>query len=99
MATVVRTEKRKRGFFGMVFLWVFLLFNAGMALVFGVMVQAAQKLPQAANAAEQAGQVIGAGTAFTGIALIWFFGAIITGLLALLTRGGKTVITETVRDR
>jgi hypothetical protein len=48
--------------------------------------------------AEQAGSAL-AGVAATGVLLwIWLFGALITGGLAVLTRGGKTVTTETVRE-
>ncbi len=41
--------------------------------------------------AEKAGAAIGGGIAFTFIVGIWLIGAVITGLLALITRSGKTV--------
>jgi hypothetical protein len=86
MPTIVRREVRKRGFFGWVFLLIFLLFNAFMIgwlitywnAVSGVTV----------------GSTIGTGIIF----FFWTAGAVITGLLAILTRGRKTYVEE-IRDR
>ncbi|MGE3872039.1 MAG: hypothetical protein AB7F74_03680 [Parvibaculaceae bacterium] len=40
------------------------------------------------------GTALGAGVSFIFILSIWALGAIVTGLLALVTRGGKTVVTR-----
>lgn len=97
MATVVRREVRKRGFFGWVFLLIFLAFNLFMlAWLVSYWGAIADNVP-ARSDAEMAGRAIG-GTIGSGILFFfWVCGAIITGLLALLTRGRKTIITEDVR--
>lgn len=90
----IRREVRKRGFFGWVFLLIFLGFNAVMLLwLIGYWTELG-KLPAAMSEAERAGAVIGStiGTGF--IIMVWGFGAVILGLLALLTRGRRTIITE-----
>ena len=98
MATIIRKEVRKRGFFGWLFLLVFLGFNA---LMFIWLVSYWQLLGPGMNdsdSARAAGTAIG-GTIGSGLILsVWVLGAIITGLLALLARGRKTIITETVHE-
>lgn len=94
MARVVRKEIRKRGFFGWLFLIIFLLFNALMlAWIIGYWVNIGQ-LVQTSDA-ERAGAAIGA-TIGTGLILfVWVAGTVILGLLALLTRGRKYYVEET----
>jgi hypothetical protein len=92
---MVTLVKRRRGFFGWVFLLLFLIFNVAMALWVVGAWQASNDL--ASNTTDQAAQVgIAVGGFIAGAALlwIWLFGAIITGLLAFLTRSGKTVVVE-----
>lgn len=94
MAKVIRRETRKRGFFGWVFLLLFLAFNAFMAFwLFSYWGDLSSTT--AASDAERAGKAIG-GTVGSGLILmIWVAGSVITGMLALLTRGQR-VIVETV---
>ncbi len=92
---IIRRETRKRGFFGWIFLIVFWLFNAlmGAWLVsyFGFL----SKM-EVSGSAESAGRAIG-GTIGTGMLLgIWASGAIILGILVLLSRGSKTIVEEVV---
>jgi hypothetical protein len=95
MVTII---KRKRGFFGWIFLVVFLAFNVFMALwVVGAWQMTSDVASTTTDQAEQAGIAIGSFIAGAALLWIWLFGAIITGLLALLTRGGKTVIVERPR--
>jgi hypothetical protein len=95
MSRTVQREIRKRGFFGWMFLVLFLTFNALMcawlvsywAMLGGI---------ETHGSAEQAGQAIG-GTIGSGVILFfWVAGAVILGLIAMLTRGRKTIITEDV---
>ncbi|MCQ8872289.1 hypothetical protein NP945_10705 [Mesorhizobium sp. LMG17149] len=98
MATrIERVEVRKRGFFGMVFWLVFLAFNALMALwMFAGIKGASDQYQATTDAASHAGTAIG-GTVALGILLwIWLFGAIILGLLVLLSRGKKVTIERTI---
>jgi hypothetical protein len=93
MATIVRTEKRKRGFFGWIFLIIFWAFNALMAVaVFGAIGQGAADNAQYTDdlyrGAHAAGTAIGAGMLIS----LWFFIAAILGLFVLLTRGTKVII-------
>jgi hypothetical protein len=95
MARVVRREVRRRGFFGWVFLIIFLGFNALMAAwMIGAWNIMGNQMGTSASDAERAGTAIGGVIASGVILWIWVLGAIVTGLLALLTRGSKTVIEE-----
>lgn len=96
MATIVRREVRKRGFFGWLFLLVFLGFNALMVAWVVAVVGAVADGPPVASEAEKAGRAVGAGLGFAMILVVWALGAVVTGLLAILTRGSKTIVTETV---
>lgn len=93
MAKVVRREIRKRGFFGWVFLLVFLAFNLFMAAwLFSYWSLLSDQT--AVTQAQQAGKAIGGALGTGTLVVLWLFGSIITGLLALLTRGGKTIVEE-----
>lgn len=98
MATVIRTEKRKRGIIGKVFLLFFWLFNALMLwwLVAAFQISGEQ-ISAATSEAQKAGAAIGTGLATGMIMAIWMAGAVILGLLVLFTPG-KTIITETTKD-
>jgi hypothetical protein len=89
----IHKEIRKRGFFGWVFLILFLAFNAFMA---GWLFTYWHDLSQIDTASQgaRAGAMIG-GTIGTGvIAFFWVAGAVVLGLFALLTRGRKTIVVE-----
>jgi len=89
---IIRREIRKRGFFGWVFLLIFLGFNALMAVwLFNYWSQIGGNLATSSEAG-RAGAAIGATIGTSMILFIWAVGAVITGLLALLTRGPKTYI-------
>lgn len=95
MTKVIRRESRRRGFFGWIFLLLFIGFNILMAWAFvaGMTNVASVKV---ANEAESAGRAIGG---FIGASMLlgfWASGAIILGIIVLLTRGRKTVIEEVV---
>ena len=95
MATIIRKETRKRGFFGWVFLVLFILFNLIMLFwMWGGMSAATSTV--ANGAAEEAGRAIGTAIGAGVILFVWVAGAIILGLFALLTRGRKTIVEETV---
>ena len=97
MATIVRRETRKRGFFGWIFLLIFLAWNLLLAYAFlaGLSNVATSNGPT--DAASRAGAAIGT-TIGAGLILgIWAAGALITGLFALLFRGSKVIVEETRR--
>lgn len=85
-------ERRKRGFFGWVFLLVFLGWNALMAYwlfkVFGAMGGAPVPDTEAGKNSQAAAQVVSFGI----ILLVWALGSIVTGIPAMLTRGSKTIV-------
>lgn len=95
MATIIRKEIRKRGFFGWVFLLLFIGFNILMLLWLVAGVNAAGSVP-AASEAESAGRAVGTAIGTGIILFVWVCGAGILGLFTLLTRGRKTIIEETV---
>ena len=91
---IIRTEKRKRGFFGWLFLILFLLFN-GLMVVWLFSYWSAV-LPTATTGSEagRVGAAIGTtlGTGF--IISIWTCGSIVLGLFVLFTRGRKVIVEE-----
>ena len=98
MATIIRTETRKRGVFGWIFLILFWGFNAFMApgLFLGISDTAekgAQLTGETAQNMHAAGAVIGTGL----MMFIWALGAGLLGMFVLLTRGKKVTI-ETVKE-
>ena len=104
MSQIVETHILKRGFFGWVFLTMFLIYNALMALSMWLAFTVIDN--QYAGAAGPHPEFAQAGTAIAGtiggtiFLVIWLAGAVILGLLALLTRGRKTVVirnSSTVR--
>jgi hypothetical protein len=94
MARIIRREVRERGFFGWVFLLIFLGFNA---LMFYWLINYWSAIGGHVTSGTEAGRTgaaIGATMATGVIFFFWAAGAVITGLLALLTRGRKTDIEE-----
>ena len=94
MVTIVRREIRRRGVFGHVFKWIFILFNILMLLwLVSYWNTVAPMLSQGSEPA-RAGSAIGAtvGTGF--LVFFWAAGALILGLLTMFTRGKLTVIEE-----
>ncbi|TXT26971.1 MAG: hypothetical protein FD131_3967 [Rhodocyclaceae bacterium] len=83
----VQLRKPVRSAFGKIVKWVFILFNALMAIVmYNGMSAATQVVATANGGAEQAGAAIGTGIGAFVILAIWGFGAVILGLITLLTR-------------
>jgi fucose permease len=80
--TETYVEKRKRGFFGWLFLLIFIGWNVLMLLW---MISALSR-PEAAGAA--------GGIAFFILLVIWAVGSVVTGLLALVFRGSKTIVRK-----
>jgi hypothetical protein len=93
MTSTVRTEVRKRGFFGWFFLILFWLFN-GLMVWSIISAGAAISENRPFGEAERVGAAIGAGLGFGMILFVWLAGAVILGLFVILTRGRKTIITE-----
>jgi len=86
----VQLRKPKRGFFGVIFKWTFILFNvlmvAWLASYWGTV---AEITTATSSGAEQAGAAIGA-TLGTGMLFsIWVFGDIILGMFVLFTRPSR----------
>lgn len=84
----VQLRKPKRGFFGNVVKWTFILFNVLMPLLlFAGFDMASEKInSDTLSEAGKAGTVIGAGIT-SGLTIgLWVFGDIILGLFVLLTR-------------
>ncbi len=81
----VRLRKAKRGIFGKLFKWLFILFNILMVLWLWSYWSEIGKMTTSSDA-ESAGKAIGAtlGTGF--LVSIWASGDIVLGILVLLTR-------------
>jgi hypothetical protein len=97
--TTVQVEKRKRGIFGWIIAIIFWSFNlimiAWLAMYWGLL---GEVVDQTQDTAAKAGAVVG-GAIGTGMVFsLWFFGAVILGLMMFFTRGKKVTITREVSD-
>lgn len=98
MATVIRTEKRKRGIIGRLFLILFWLFNILMLIwLIGGLASTSNTIAGATSEAQKAGAALGTAIGMGLILAIWAAGALILGLIVAMTPG-KTIITETTKD-
>ena len=87
MASVIRPPRRRRGFFGLLFKYGFILFNLAMAAwLLSYWVWAGQRLSQYTDAASQTGASIGITLGTGSILAFWAAGDVILGLFVLLTR-------------
>lgn len=93
MVTVQR-EIRKRGFFGHVFKWLFILFNIGMLVWLIAYWNALGNMATPDSDAGKAGAAIGSVMGTGMLVFFWVAGAVILGLFTLLTRGKRMLITE-----
>lgn len=98
MATITRVERRKRGFFGWIFLLAFWGFNLLMLVsMIGSIGSMADQHAALTTQVERDGFAVGSAIGFSVVLLIWALGAIILGLAAWLTAGRKVTI-ETTSD-
>lgn len=79
-------RKPKRGIFGKLIIFLFWGFNILMGVAIWAGTQNAVESSQGLTGAEAAGAAIGTGLGFTMLAVIWLAGAILLGLMAILTR-------------
>lgn len=92
MATIQR-EVRKRGFFGFIFKWAFILFNFVMAVFLALFWSSMSEAP-AATGAETAAVVLGGAIGTSMVLWFWVLGDIVLGMLVFFTRGRRILITE-----
>lgn len=94
MAKIIRTEIRRRGVFGLLFKYAFILFNVVMMIwLFSYWGTIDGHIKGATSDAARSGATIGAAIGTHLIVSIWVCGAVILGIFTLLTRG-KTVVVE-----
>ena len=79
-------RKARRGLIGKLVIFLFWAFNALVALWIWGAVKGASEHSAGLSGAEAAGAAIGTGLGITMIVFIWLIGAVILGLMALLTR-------------
>lgn len=83
-------RKAKRGFFGKVFKWAFVLFNIVMiAMLFSYADVIGDQMDTAKSDAEKAGTAIGATLGSGMLLTLWAIGDIILGMFVLFTRPKK----------
>ena len=97
MNTIIRSERRKRGLFGLLFKYAFILYNLLMVgWLVSYWIQVGGQIERLTDGASRTGGAIGA-TLGTGlIAVFWVAGAVVLGLLVLLTRGKTVIVHERV---
>lgn len=93
--TLIQKEIRKRSFFGKIIKWAFIAFNLLMVIwLVSYWGSLGDISKQTGSEAGQAGVAIG-GTIGSGLIIfIWMAGSIILGLITLLTRGQKILVSE-----
>jgi len=90
-------EKRRRGFLGWIMLTSFWLVNLGMAaLLVSYMVASGEQAQTLTSEAEQAGFALGTAMGVSMLVSLWAGLALITGLLAFMTRGRKELIEQDI---
>lgn len=90
MDNQTQLQKPKRSVFGKIIKWTFIGFNILMAIWFvGGMATASKGISEATNDAEQAGAVIGTGLGAMMIIFLWVAGAVVLGIMTLLTRSKR----------
>jgi amino acid transporter len=82
----LQLRKAKRGFFGFIFKWTFILFNLLMILWLFTGIDAVTENMDMMSEAEKTGTAIGAGIGAMMILSLWVVGDIILGLFVLFTR-------------
>jgi len=82
-------RKPKRGVFGQIFKWAFILFNVFMVWWLFAGTDAAMQGQDQLTGAELTGAQIGTGIGVMMILVFWVIGDIILGLLVLFTRPSK----------
>lgn len=82
----IQLRKAKRGFFGTIFKWLFILFNIFMIFILATGIAGVSDMPDAQSQAEQAGRAIGATMGIGMILTLWVMGDIILGLFVLFTK-------------
>jgi hypothetical protein len=88
VAKTITTHVRKRGVFGKLFKWGFVLFNILMAIwFFGGLFSVGGQVASETSTARQVGGAIGVTLGLTMVVGLWLVGDLILGVLALATRG------------
>ena len=97
MTRILRRETRRRGFFGQIFKWLFIAFNALIApWLFLYWKDVGHLIGDATSDAARTGGAIGATLATGFLISLWAAGDIILGLFVFFTRGKLTTIEERV---
>lgn len=93
MPTIQR-EVRKRGFFGVIFKWLFIIFNVLMAVWLISYWVRLGGMEGGSSDAAQAGKAIGGAIGSGMLLFFWVAGDVILGLFVMLTRGQRILISE-----
>lgn len=94
MSAVVQRHVRKRGFFGKLFKFLFIAFNALMLIwVVSYWVTLGGMFQTAASDSTKTGMEIGAAIGTGALLFLWMAGSVILGLITLLSRGSIVVIS------
>lgn len=95
--TVELIETRKRGFFGRICKWIFILFNLAMAFwLISYLGSVSQQFTSQTSDAGRAGAAIGTTIGVGFLMMLWLAGDIILGMLVYFTRGSKVIIERRI---
>ena len=97
--SVVRTMiegKPNRSLVGNIFKWWFIIFNILMIFwIFSIGDEAGDAVDESESEFEEGVNAAAGGIAMTLVCGVWFIGAVIFGMLAMVTKPSGTVITTT----
>ncbi len=92
--------KPDRSFLGKIFKWWFILFNIIMVFwIYGGVTDSQESIDNSESEAEEVGKTIGTGIGLTIVCTIWLFGAVIFGMLAMVTKPSGTVIITKAEEK
>jgi hypothetical protein len=95
MSAIVQRHVRKRGFFGKIFKFLFIAFNALMLIwVISYWITLGGMFQSAATEATKTGMEIGATIGTGALLFLWVAGSVILGLITHLSRGSTVVIAS-----
>ncbi len=98
MAKTIQIERRKRGFFGWIFLILFWGFNLFMIAVLGIVLGFWGGTETPVTEVEKAAHGLGMAIGFSMTLSIWASGVIVLGGMAFATRGKKIIETVQLVD-
>ena len=90
----------ERSFLGSIFKWWFIIFNLLMIFwIFSIGSETGEAIEESESEFDEDVNAAAGGIAMTMVCGVWFFGAVIFGMLAMVTKPSGTVIVTKKEDK